>query len=205
MLSEPHTITAALDALWTNGLRVKGLMIVALLVGCAQTSGIPDVSDITDYITGAHPNLSAEIDAAAQRLVSANPTLPSKGPMIAATFVDINNLKASSTFGRMSSELFASALSQAGVQMREVKMRDSLFVEERLGELILTRGIKRLRDTYSANAILMGTYAQGTDRLYISVRVVSTRDAMVLASTDMSLPLDSNLRSMLMSGDWYEF
>ncbi|MEA3640451.1 MAG: FlgO family outer membrane protein [Lamprobacter sp.] len=147
-------------------------------------------------------SLSAEITAAANRLVSVNPQLQHYTPMIAATFVDINDLRASSTFGRMSSELFASALSQAGIQMREVKMRDSLFVEAKLGELILTREIKRLNEAYSANSILIGTYAVGSNQVYMSVRVVKSADALVLATADFSLPLNNNLRTMLGERGW---
>lgn len=176
------------------------LGLMAMLLGTLVTGCIPNYSrnpPITYYQNVEPANLSAEITDAAKRLLSVEPELTQYSPMIAATFVDINNLRASSTFGRISSELFASALSQAGVQMREVKMRDSLFVEEKLGELILSREIKRLNKAYSANSILMGTYAVGSNRVYISVRVVNTKNSLVLATADLSLPLDNNLRDML--------
>jgi len=164
------------------------------LAGCYSTYG-PAFSTYTAPARSV--DLSGEIDAAAKRLVSANPALASHSPMIAATFVDIDNLRTSSTFGRISSELFASALSRAGIRTREVKMRESLFIEQRLGELILSREVKRLRDAFDANSILMGTYAEGDGRVLLSVRVVRTRDAVVLATADLDLPIDSNLRSML--------
>ncbi len=178
---------------------------MAILLGLLLTGCIPSYSrnpPVTYYQNVQPANLSAEISAAAKRLMSVKPGLVQYSPMIAATFVDINNLRASSTFGRISSELFASALSQAGIHMREVKMRDSLFVEEKLGELILSRQIKRLNAAYSANSILMGTYAVGSNRIYISVRVVNTRDSLVLATADLSLPLDNNLRAMLDERGW---
>lgn len=183
-------------------LAVGVLVLVAQLGGCAVVQNVPEVSFLFD---ARNTNLAAKIDAAATRLVAANPSLPTFSPLIASTFVNVNNLKESSTFGRMSAELFASALSQAGVKVREVKMRESLFVEQGLGELILSRDIQRLRADYAANAILLGTYAQGVRQVYLSVRVVSTRDAMVIAATDLSLPLDNNIRSMLTGQSWYEF
>jgi TolB-like protein len=178
-----------------------------LLLGALSSGCLPRASAPYTTYTLSHeeqpPNLSVEISAAARRLLSANPSLPQYGPMIATTFVDINDLRASSTFGRISSELFASALSQAGIRMREVKMRESLFIEEQLGELILSRDIRRLKDTYSANSILLGTYARGDNRVYVSARVVRTQDASVLATADFDLRLDPNLRSMLAGRDWY--
>lgn len=191
---------ASLLTLHRAWMSLLAILLGVLLIGC-----IPNTNKnppITYYQNVQPANLSAEITDAAKRLISVKPELAQYSPMIAATFVDINNLRASSTFGRISSELFASALSQAGVRMREVKMRDSLFVEEKLGELILTREVKRLNAAYSANSILMGTYAVGSNRVYISARVVNTRDSMVLATADLSLPLDNNLRAMLDEKGW---
>lgn len=122
-------------------------------------------------------------------------------PLIAATFISIDNLSRSSTPGRISSELFASALSRAGMQVREVKMRYSLYIEEDIGELILPREVQRLSLAHSARSILMGTYAEGQNTIYLSVRVVRVSDATVLGSTSLAVPLNNNLRAML-GGGW---
>jgi hypothetical protein len=169
------------------------------LTGCFFYTYGPAFSQYTE--TKEPIDLAGEINTAAKQLLSENPGLTGYDPMIAATFVDIDNLRTSSTFGRISSDLFASAMSRAGIKMHEVKMRESLFIEQRLGELILSREIKRLRNAYNANSILLGTYAQGEETVYLNVRVVRTRDAAVLATTELSLPLDNNLRSML-GGRW---
>ncbi|GAA3898561.1 hypothetical protein GCM10022228_06530 [Halomonas cibimaris] len=122
--------------------------------------------------------------------------------MIAATFVDIDDLTRSSTFGRISAELIASALARRGLNVREVKMRDSLFIEEKVGELILSRQVKRLSERYNARSILMGTYAQGQDYVYVSARIVRATDARVLGSADFRLPLDNNARALLGESGW---
>jgi TolB-like protein len=173
---------------------LAALLAAVPLAGCFYTYG-PAFSTYT--APDRTVDLAAEIDAAAKRLLAGNPALATHSPMIAATFVDIDDLRSSSTFGRISSELFASALSRAGVRTREVKMRESLFIEQRLGELILSREVKRLRDAFDANSILMGTYAEGDGRVLLSVRVVRTRDAVVLATAELDLPIDNNLRSLL--------
>ncbi len=149
------------------------------------------------------PDLSSLAHQAAQQMVASNPDLTRYSPMIAATFVSIDNLSQSSTFGRISSEIMASALAQQGMQVREVKMRDSMFIEENVGELILSRQVQRLSSQHNARSILMGTYAQGQDSLYVSARVVRAGDAMVLGSADFRLPLDNNIRSLLEGqGGW---
>ena len=149
------------------------------------------------------PDLSQLAHQAAQQMVANNPDLTRYSPMIAATFVSIDNLSQSSTFGRISSEIMASALAQQGMQVREVKMRDSMFIEESVGELILSRQVQRLSAQHNARSILMGTYAPGQDYLYVSARVVRAGDAMVLGSADFQLPLDNNMRSLLEGqGGW---
>ncbi|MDC8803650.1 FlgO family outer membrane protein [Halomonas pacifica] len=147
------------------------------------------------------PPLPERVEAATQRLLEANPEATRYSPMIAATFVSIDNLAQSSTLGRIASELFASSLAQAGMQVREVKMRDSLFIEENVGELILSRQVQRLSQEHNARSILMGTYAQGENTVYISARIVRASDAMVLGSTSLTLPIDNDLRAML-GGGW---
>jgi TolB-like protein len=148
------------------------------------------------------PDLSALAHQAAERIVAGNPDITRYSPMIAATFVDIDNLSQSSTFGRISSEIMASALARQGIQVREVKMRDSMFIEESVGELILSRQVQRLSAQHDARSILMGTYAQGQDYVYVSARVVRSGDAMVLGTADFRLPLNNNTRSLLDTGGW---
>ncbi|MGQ7260425.1 FlgO family outer membrane protein [Vreelandella sp. V005] len=149
------------------------------------------------------PDLSELVHAAAEQMIASNPDLTRYSPMIAATFVSIDNLSQSSTLGRISSEIMASALSRQGMQVREVKMRDSMFIEESVGELILSRQVQRLSAQHNARSILMGTYAQGQDYIYVSARVVRAGDAMVLGSADFRLPLNNNTRSLLEGqGGW---
>ncbi|BBI49717.1 hypothetical protein HORIV_21380 [Vreelandella olivaria] len=66
-----------------------------------------------------------------------------------------------------------------------------------MGELILSRQVQRLTAQHNARSILMGTYAQGQDYVYVSARVVRAGDAMVLGSADFRLPLNNNTRSLL--------
>lgn len=171
-------------------------LCLAMLAGCSTLGNNAQPQE-------PKPDLSELAHQAAQQMVANNPDLTRYSPMIAATFVSIDNLTQSSTFGRISSEIMASALAQQGMQVREVKMRDSMFIEESVGELILSRQVQRLSSQHNARSILMGTYAQGQDALYVSARVVRAGDAMVLGSADFQLPLDNNMRSLLEAqGGW---
>ncbi|WP_235976186.1 FlgO family outer membrane protein [Vreelandella sedimenti] len=168
-----------------------------LLAGCSA------LGNANNTPAEPEPDLSELVHAAAEQMVASNPELTRYSPMIAATFVSIDNLSQSSTLGRISSEIMASALARQGMQVREVKMRDSMFIEESVGELILSRQVQRLTAQHNAQSILMGTYAQGQDYVYVSARVVRAGDAMVLGSADFRLPLNNNTRSLLEGqGGW---
>ncbi|MCA8866775.1 hypothetical protein FQS61_21680 [Halomonas sp. SBBP1] len=176
---------------------VAVMMALLLLAGCST------LGNANNRSAEPEPDLSELVHAAAEQMVASNPELTRYSPMIAATFVSIDNLSQSSTLGRMSSEIMASALSRQGMQVREVKMRDSMFIEESVGELILSRQVQRLTAQHNARSILMGTYAQGQDYVYVSARVVRAGDAMVLGSADFRLPLNNNTRSLLEGqGGW---
>ncbi|MGO3700575.1 MULTISPECIES: FlgO family outer membrane protein [Halomonas] len=185
----PHTFLA------TSRLLLMGLLLL-FIAGCATNSA-------NSKPRPPEPDLSELAHKAAQQMVAGNPDITRYNPMIAATFVNIDNLTQSSTFGRISSEIMASALAQQGMQVREVKMRHSMFIEEKVGELILSREVQSLSSQYNARSILMGTYAQGQDYLYVSTRVVRSSDAMVLGSADFQVKLDNNMRSLLEGqGGW---
>lgn len=159
-----------------------------LLNACAALNGAD---------TAPEPDLSALAHEAAERIMASEPAMEQYSPMIAATFVDIDDLGQSSTFGRITSEIIASALAQEGMTVREVKMSDSLFIEENLGELILSRQVQQISDEHDARSILMGTYAKGREYLYVSARLVGTDNAVVLGTADFRLPVDNHLRSLL--------
>lgn len=183
------------------------LNVCRLLMLCLLLAGITGCSTLGNSNSQQKPppapDLSELAHQAAQQMIASNPDLTRYSPMIAATFVSIDNLSQSSTFGRISSEIMASALAQQGMQVREVKMRDSMFIEESVGELILSRQVQRLSSQHNARSILMGTYAQGQDYLYVSTRVVRSGDAMVLGSADFRVKLDNNMRSLLEGqGGW---
>lgn len=179
----------------TRGIAIG--MTLLLLAGCSA------MGNANNTAAEPEPDLSELVHAAAEQMVASNPEIKRYSPMIAATFVSIDNLSQSSTLGRISSEIMASALSRQGMQVREVKMRDSMFIEERVGELILSRQVQRLTAQHNARSILMGTYAQGQDYVYVSARVVRAGDAMVLGSADFRLPLNNNTRSLLEGqGSW---
>lgn len=136
-------------------------------------------------------------DAAGELIASARDRIDTQQPIIATTLVNVDQLGQSSTLGRTLSEAFTSRLVQAGLNVVEVKLRDSLYIEENTGELILSRNVQRLGQDYNADAVLVGTYAQAQNQVFINVRLVKIANRTILGATSFSLPLTNDLRYML--------
>lgn len=158
-----------------------------LTVGCANTPPGEPVVDVVYKLKQAQRPLF-------DRLTS---PLSKDQPIIAASFANIDNLGASSTFGRMASEIISSGLTVRGYNVVEVKMRESLFIKQSAGEFMLSRQLKDISKEHAAQAIVLGTYAVGGKHLYVNARVVRTSDSVVIGTHDFSLPLNSDIRRML--------
>jgi len=120
-------------------------------------------------------------------------------PVLAASFVNIDNLDQSSTLGRVISEQIASRLAQQGFKIIETKLRQgSIFIQKGKGEFLLSRDLLNLSTNQGAQGVLVGTYAVSEHFIFISVRVVRTEDSSVITGYDYELPQDKTTRSMLL-------
>ncbi len=118
--------------------------------------------------------------------------------ILAATFVDINDLSKSSPFGRIISEHISSRLSQHEYQVKELKLRqNSIFIKKGEGEFILSREIADISDENDADAILAGTYAVSKYSVFVSVRVIRAEDSILIASYDFQIELNGNVKSLI--------
>ena len=165
------------------------------LTGLSKTR--QTASQQTTSVHTAEVDLISEVREASNQLISKSTGLNNRDPLLAATFADIDDLQQSSTFGRTLSEQFTSALTSKGLPVIEVKMRESLFIKERTGELILSRKLNSLVEAHDAQAVLLGTYAIGGNYVYVNVRLVRTSDNIILGSHDFSLPLNRDIKAML--------
>ena len=124
--------------------------------------------------------------------------VPLDEPILAASFVNIDDLTKSATLGRTVSEQIASRLAQHGFKILEVKLRrDSVYIKEGEGEFLLSREVLNLGATRGVYAVLVGTYAVSKQFIFISARVVRTEDSSVITGYDYELPNDATTKSML--------
>ncbi len=123
-------------------------------------------------------------------------------PLIATSFVDIDDVRYSSTFGRMIGEQVGSRFSQSNYKVIELKMRHDIFMPSPIdgvssGEFMLSRELRNLSFEHDAQAVVVGTYAAAKNIVYVTLKVVDARSNIILYSTDYSLPVDDNIKRML--------
>lgn len=141
----------------------------ALLVGCNPET-LQDYAQIA--VDQLLPQLKANFDPAKL--------------LIVAPLVNVDDLEASSTFGRTFAEMVGARLAQAGVRISDVRIRNPL-VYRPTGELVLTREASTIGRTHDAQAVLVGTYSVMRPRVYASLKAIRVSDNLVLAATDAEL------------------
>ena len=129
-----------------------------------------------------------------------------EGPILVASFVSLDNLNESSTFGRVISEQVASRFKQKGYTTIEMKLRTTVFIKEGSGEFLLSRELSKIGNKHSAQAVIVGSYTAASDRVYLTIRVVNVEDSEILASYDYNIPMSRDVFKMLLKNkkgaDW---
>lgn len=169
------------------------LMALAALAGCETTPRKEPPIGPERYIELTYEAADRLIGQLSQHVALANKS----DPILVATMVSVDELESASRLGRSISEQVAARLTQKGYKVVEVKLRGSLFVKRAEGELLLSRELAQISQTYRAPAVVVGTYAPATNFVHINLKVVSAESQLVLAAADYGLPLDDNTKTLL--------
>jgi len=121
------------------------------------------------------------------------------GPVVAATFVDLNDLEKSNALGRQIAEWLANGLSREGLQVMDLRLHPSeVAFSAEVGETVLSRQAGQSIGERPVFAFVTGTYSGlssggGTERVYVNARVLRASDGKILASADyqLSFPIGS--------------
>ena len=158
---------------------------LAGLAGCAQR-GPADT-----------PFIKANYQAGDALLRQLQLRLPEGGTLLMATLVNIDALDRSSTFGRLASEQVSARFTQNGYQMIEMKFRNSVYILQNQGELMLTRELHDLAREHAADAVIVGSYGEAKDRIYVNLKVIQPETNIVQAVYDYALPIDEDMRILM--------
>lgn len=132
---------------------------------------------------GAVDPLGPPITAlAAQLLASSSEDLDEDYGVVVSTLVNLANLYATSSFGRLVSERLLGELQRAGLKVLDVRKTPGLLISGRHGEYSLSRDMDELAFRQAAQAVLVGTYTVTGERVLVDIRLLRNRDNQVLAS-----------------------
>jgi TolB-like protein len=82
--------------------------------------------------------------------------------------------------------------------MLEMKLRTSVYMKRQQGEMMLTREVGEVAHSHNAQAVVVGSYAETSDAVFVNIKVVNPQTNHVLAANDFVLAKDGVVRSMLM-------
>ncbi|MFC7409629.1 MULTISPECIES: FlgO family outer membrane protein [Hydrogenophaga] len=123
--------------------------------------------------------------------------LDPRQPVLMATLVDLDDLERSSRWGRLASEHLAARLANRGVLVKELKLRQHIFMAQDSGALLLSREVKDLSLEHDAQAVVVGTYTVGGDTVYVSLKLIRPEGNTVMSAHDYSFPLSERNRALM--------
>lgn len=179
-------------------MRAQAIAALVLPLALAACSAIPPEPTSQYADTTSNKFVTANYEAADALLAQLRGRLVADKPLIMATVVNIDALDQSSTLGRLVSEQVSSRLAQGGLRMLEMKLRTSVYMKRHMGEMMLTREVGEVAHNHNAQAVVVGSYAESSDAVFVNVKVVHPQTNQVLAANDFVLAKDGVVRSMLM-------
>ena len=180
---------------------LAGILYLAAWQSCALGAGV-EQSHVARYGTwmppsssfvpeNAHPILQSSIDAADVLHGMLISRLSPGGSLLAASFVNLDNLAETSSMGRLLSQQIASRLGQYGYSVLDARLRHSLQIIPQQGEFMLSRHTAGLQNQHTVEAVLTGTYSLNGSVIFVSTRVLSLTDNAILAAYEYTLPFSA--------------
>jgi len=126
----------------------------------------------------------------------------SSGPIGITTIVDLNDLYATSAFGRMFAEQLISELVMRGYDIVELRQGDALRFLSDAGEFTLSRDTGAVKRSYDLSAVLAGTYVSSPEKVYVNVRLIDPATSMILSSGSVEIGKTYEIAKMLRSGSF---
>lgn len=161
-------------------------------VACALLA-LPGCASVEDGLGGNLITLNYRAVDALMQGVRLDP----RQPVLVATLVDQEDLGESSRLGRLFSEQYGSRLSNTGVRVVELKLREQLFMKQSTGALLLSREVRDVSQAHDAQAVVVGTYTSSGQTLYVSLKLVKPEGNTVVSAHDYALPLNGNIKGLL--------
>lgn len=109
--------------------------------------------------------------------------------MVVCSFTDLAKLSRTSSMGRLLAEQLMGEFAAKRYTVVDLRKSSSITIQERRGEFGLSRDPEEVKPALSVGAMLTGTYQVAGEHIIINARIMDNRNAVLLASASMLLPL----------------
>lgn len=161
-----------------------GLIPFALFIlpGCPS---FPSIQTRMQPLPNAHGSVLLDklVYDITSELSSVSPEEFSPGRrLLITTFVDLNDLRKTSAFGRILAERLMTSMSELGFTVIDIRRGKSIYIIENKGEMVLTRDVGEIPDTIHAEAVIYGTYLVSEQEVLVTARIARFSDFRILKS-----------------------
>lgn len=122
------------------------------------------------------------------------------GPIGITTFVNIDDLYTTSTFGRMYGEQLMSELAMRGFDVIELRHSDALQFLSTDGEFALSREVSSVRPVRELGGVVVGTYVVSPKRVYVNARLVDPASSLVVSAGSVEMSKSKEIARLLRGG-----
>lgn len=172
---------------------------VAFLCGALCLAGCNCMSNITAFDEGGDKDadlVKTSYNAVDCLLSTASFSVPNRRVLV-ATVVNLDDVQATSTFGRLVGEFVAARLTHRHYSPVHLTVRSGSVLINPSGEFLLSRDMSELAGDHNAALVLVGTYTPASDRVYVCLKLVEAANSELIAAVDYSVPAGPRTLALL--------
>ncbi len=141
---------------------------------------------------GSTDRLGAELtlqvrELAGKLLANTREDIRDEEAITVCTFVNLNNLYATSGLGRYLGEQMINELQLAGLDVFDVRITPAVMISQGFGEYGMSRDMAELTYVHPGSAMVVGTYSHTDNEIFINARLLRNSDGKVLSSASTVL------------------
>lgn len=166
------------------------MLFIILLSGCTSNRYVePKDVDLIPVSQKAAKDLLANLTR----------PLPKENLIVVSSFVNVDDLTQTSSFGRIVSSQVSSSFFKAGYRIKSMELPTDAFVKSNNGFLQLTDNARSEIKKQGASTLVAGIFAPGRVTAYVTIRMIDIDSREVISSTDFSVPMGLDTRELLRS------
>ncbi|MFO7761651.1 MAG: FlgO family outer membrane protein [Desulfobia sp.] len=119
------------------------------------------------------------------------------GGLLVATFVELDDLYFTSSFGRYLAEQLMTEFQQRRYNVVEIRKSRSILIRKQRGEFGISRDPSEIKREISADGLLSGTYTAGPEHVLVNARILDNRTGKLLAAATKRISRTAFIDSML--------